>query len=53
LMLAMVPDKPLVSALAIAVMSAVFASVLATAPFYGNFYCGHNPGPCLMGMIPR
>jgi hypothetical protein len=52
LMLAMVPDKPLVSALAIAVMSAVFASVLAAAPFYGSFYCSHMPGPCLMGVIP-
>jgi hypothetical protein len=53
LMLAMVPDRPLVSALAIAVMSAVFASVLAAAPFYGNFYCHHTPGPCLMGIIPH
>jgi hypothetical protein len=52
LMLAMIPDRPLVSALAIAVMSAVFVSVLAAAPFYGNFYCDHTPGPCLMGIIP-
>jgi hypothetical protein len=53
LMLAMIPDRPLVSALAIAVMSAVFASVLAAAPFYGNFYCDHTPRPCLTGMIPH
>jgi hypothetical protein len=52
LMLAMVPDRPLVSALAIAVMSAVFASVLAAAPFYGSFYCNHTLGHCLMGVIP-
>jgi hypothetical protein len=52
LMLAMVPDRPLVSALAIAVMSAVFASVLAAAPFYGRFYCDHTVGSCLMGIIP-
>jgi hypothetical protein len=52
LMLAMIPDRPLVSAVAIAVMSAVFVSVLAAAPFYGNFYCDHSSGPCLMGTIP-
>lgn len=53
LMLAMVPDRPLVSAVAIAVMSAVFVSVLAAAPFYGNFYCDHISSPCLMGIIPH
>jgi hypothetical protein len=53
LMLAMVPDRPLVSALAIAVMSAVFASVIAAAPFYGAFYCDHSQRPCLMGIIPH
>lgn len=52
LMLAMVPDRPLVSALAIAMMSAVFASVAAAAPFYGAFFCDHIQGPCLMGIIP-
>jgi hypothetical protein len=52
LMLAMIPDRPLVSAVAIAVMSAVFVSVVAAAPFYGSFYCDHTPGPCLMGTIP-
>ncbi|WP_343710694.1 hypothetical protein [Mycobacterium sp.] len=45
-------DKPLLSALAIAVMSAVFASVVAAAPFYGRFYCDHSPQPCLVGVIP-
>jgi hypothetical protein len=52
LMLAMVPDRPLVSALAIAVMSAVFASVVAAAPFYGALYCEHSQRPCLMRVIP-
>jgi hypothetical protein len=52
LMLAMVPDRPLVSALAIAMMSAVFASVVAAAPLYGAFYCDHSQRPCLMGIIP-
>jgi hypothetical protein len=53
LMLAMVPDRPLVSALAIAVMSALFASVVAAAPFYGAFYCEHSQRPCLMGIVPH
>jgi hypothetical protein len=52
LMLTMVPDRPLVSALGIAMLSAVFASVAAAAPFYGAFYCDHTSGPCLMGIIP-
>lgn len=52
LTLATVPDRPLLSALAIAVMSALFASVVAAAPFYGTFYCDHTTGPCLIGMIP-
>jgi hypothetical protein len=52
LMLAMVPDRPLVSALAIAVMSALFASVVAAAPLYGAFYCEHSQRHCLMRVIP-
>jgi hypothetical protein len=52
LMLAMLPDRPLVSALAIAMLSAVFASVVAAAPFYGAFYCDHSQGQCLMGIVP-
>jgi hypothetical protein len=54
-MLAMVQDRPLVSALAIAVMSAVFASVAAAAPLYGYYYyyyyCQRMPH-CLIGIIP-
>lgn len=53
LMLAMVPDRPLVSALAIAMISAVFASVVAAAPLYGAFYCDHIQRPCLIGVIPH
>lgn len=51
LMLAMVRDRPLVTAFAIAVMSAVFASALATAPLYGYYYC-QVKSPCLAGIIP-
>jgi hypothetical protein len=52
LMLAMVPDRPLVSAVAVGVMSAVFASVVAAAPLYGAFYCEHSQLHCLMRVIP-
>ena len=51
LMLAMVPDKPLLSALAIAAMSAVFASLAAAAPLYGHYYCAQMPH-CLLRIIP-
>jgi hypothetical protein len=52
LMLSMLPDRPLLSALAIAMISAVFASVVAAAPLYGAFYCDHSQRPCLMGIVP-
>ncbi|GFG73431.1 hypothetical protein [Mycobacterium botniense] len=51
LMLAMVQDKPLLAALAIAVISAVFASLAAAAPLYGYYYCQRVPH-CLAGIIP-
>ena len=51
LMLAMVRGKPLIAALAIAVMSAVFASVAAAAPLYGHYYCAHTQ-QCVAGIIP-
>jgi hypothetical protein len=51
LMLAMVPGKPLISALAIAVMSAAFASVIAVAPLYGHYYC-EVKGHCVAGVLP-
>jgi hypothetical protein len=51
LMLAMVQDRPLLSALAIAVMSALLASVAAAAPLYGYYYCQRAPH-CVVGIIP-
>jgi hypothetical protein len=52
LMLAMVPDRPLVSALAIGLISAVFAAVVGAAPAYGTFYCEHIQRHCLVGVLP-
>ncbi|MGH3562096.1 MAG: hypothetical protein ACRDTN_09965 [Mycobacterium sp.] len=52
LMMAMVQDNPLVSALAIAVMSAVFASAVAAAPLYGHYYCQQVKSPCVAGIVP-
>jgi ABC-type glucose/galactose transport system permease subunit len=52
LILAMVPEKPLVSALAIAMISAVFAAVVGAAPVYGKFYCDHSHHRCLSGILP-
>lgn len=51
LMLAMVQDRPLISALAIAVMSALLASVAAAAPLYGYYYCQRAPH-CVVSIIP-
>ena len=42
----------LVSALAIAMISAVFASVVAAAPVYGKFYCEHSQRHCAAGVLP-
>lgn len=52
LMLATVPDRPLASAFALAVLSAVFVSALAAAPLYGHYYCQVR-GPCAAGILPR
>ena len=52
LILAMVADRPLVSALAIAMLSAVFASVVGAAPVYGKFYCEHSQRHCVAGVLP-
>ncbi|HLR98158.1 MAG TPA: hypothetical protein VK069_01030 [Mycolicibacillus parakoreensis] len=55
LILAMAGNRPLVAALAIAVMTAVFASVAAAAPLYGHYYCEVTVplgGRCLAGIIP-
>ncbi len=49
--LAMGQGRPLLSALAIAVMSGPFASLAAAAPLYGYYYC-ERVGHCLVGVIP-
>lgn len=55
LILAMVTSKPLVAALAIGVMTAMFASVAGAAPVYGHYFCQVTKaqgGRCLAGIIP-
>lgn len=51
LMLAMIPGRPLLSALAIALSSAVFASLAAAAPLYGHDHCQRTQH-CLVGLVP-
>jgi hypothetical protein len=51
LLTAMVPDKPLLSALAIAVMSAPLASTAAAAVLYGVYFC-ERASRCLVGVLP-
>lgn len=51
MIVAMVVDKPLVSAVAIGLMSAVFVSGVAAAPMYGHYYCQHVPR-CVAGILP-
>lgn len=51
LILAMVGEKPLLAAVAIALMSAVFASAAAAAPLYGHYFCQHV-SRCVGGVIP-
>jgi hypothetical protein len=48
---AMVQNKPLVSALAIALVSAPFASTAAASVLYGIYYCD-RASRCLVGLIP-
>jgi len=50
-LLAMVQGRPLISALALGVMSGPFASVAAAAPLYGYYHC-ERVGHCLGGVIP-
>jgi hypothetical protein len=52
LILSMVAERPLVSALAIAMLSAVFASVVGAAPVYGKFYCDHSQRHCVARVLP-
>lgn len=51
LIVAMVSEKPLLAAVAIALMSAVFASAVAAAPLYGHYFCQHVER-CVGGIIP-
>jgi len=51
LLAAMVNDKPLVSALALAVMAAPLAAVAAAAVLHGTYFCA-RVGHCLVGLIP-
>ncbi|HVQ98327.1 MAG TPA: hypothetical protein VMS16_05885 [Mycobacterium sp.] len=51
LMLAMIPGRPLLSALAIALSSAVFASLAAVAPVYGHHHC-ERTHHCVAGFVP-
>jgi hypothetical protein len=52
LILAMVAERPVVAGLAIAMLSAVFASVVAAGPVYGKFYCEHSQRHCVAGVLP-
>jgi hypothetical protein len=51
LITAMVQNKPLVSAVSIALMSAPFAAVGAAAVLHGIYFCD-RVGRCLVGLIP-
>jgi hypothetical protein len=51
LLAAMVDNKPLVSALAIALMSAPLAALGAAAVLYGLYFC-ERASRCLVGVIP-
>lgn len=50
-MLAMTQGRPLISALSVAMMSAPFAALVASAPLYGYYHC-ERVGHCLVGLIP-
>jgi hypothetical protein len=51
LMLAMIPGRPVLSAVAIALSSAVFASLVAAAPIYGHYHCQRTQH-CVAGLVP-
>jgi hypothetical protein len=50
-MLAMTEGRPLISALAVAMMSGPFAALVASAPLYGYYHC-ERVGHCIVGLIP-
>jgi hypothetical protein len=51
LLIAMVPDKPVVSALAIAIMSAPLAATAGAAVLHGLYFC-EWASRCFVGLIP-
>ena len=51
LLTAMVGDKPLVAALAVALMSAPLAALGAAAVLHGTYFCEHV-SRCFLGVIP-
>ncbi len=51
-MLAMTQGRPLISALAVALMSGPFAALVAAAPLYGYYHC-ERVGNCLAGILPH
>ena len=51
LLLAMAPDRPVVSALAIAVMSAPLGAVAGAAVLHGLYFC-EWASRCFVGVIP-
>jgi hypothetical protein len=51
LLAAMVNDKPLVAALAVALMAAPLAAVAGAAVLHGTYFCNHV-SRCLVGLIP-
>ena len=51
LLAAMVSNKPLVSALGIALMSAPLAATVAAAVLHGIYFCEHV-SRCFLGLIP-
>ncbi|MGH3674375.1 MAG: hypothetical protein ACRDU5_01280 [Mycobacterium sp.] len=51
LLAAMVQNKPLISALAIALMSAPFAATAGAAVLHGLYFCDYA-SRCLVGLIP-
>ena len=54
LLLAMAAHRPLIAAVAIAVVSAPCAAVLGAAPLHGTYYCEKSVPPirCLAGVLP-
>jgi asparagine N-glycosylation enzyme membrane subunit Stt3 len=54
LLLAMAAQRPLIAALAIAVIAAPFAAAVGALPLHGTYYCEKSVPPirCAFGLIP-